>query len=681
MTPTITALLFSLWVSAPSVDTAISRARAAEASGDFAAAAANYKWAAAHDAQLSKFLRYRALRALLQSEDANPDEVDALAAHAAQWGYAGSALAATLADARRRGGLPGVELLQVTLDSEDHDDVCALLTERIAGHLGEGHEVPAELVDVHHGECSDATIASFAEATGHTPSNEARVRRADRLHGQVRFIAAAEELSKLGDLAKLEPESLRCRAWFRKGRVMYRLRKRRAESEPAFAKVADQCNGDGERSLRRRALYAVGKRRFELDDLPTAKTRFETLLADFPDASHADDAVFYLARVARGQKDRKRELELLDIAAAKYPDGDMFGEIVWEVLEQHYRAGDWQKFVDAVDAVKRPDHDGMYYSQGRLEYFTGQALMKLNKKAEGKERWKQAWSKYPWSFYGYLSRMRLGKLGELPPDPEAAPDGKAPWLDARSWHAGPLGRLTTHDVGFASEFAAAFEAADDEQRWQLAWVYDRAGQYHVSHNIVRRAIGGRPWLDPLPARRLQWELAWPDPFGPQVEEAVAAENTQAGKGPQVRPALPRSIMREESSFIEDIESYAGALGLMQLMPRTALGHDDDVNGPATPERLKTAAVNIRVGADHIFWLARRFDGHPALMVAAYNAGSGRIEKWMKEFGNDDIALFVEDIPSLQTRGYTKRVIGSYAAYQWLRHPEQPLDDRILGAAK
>jgi soluble lytic murein transglycosylase len=138
-------------------------------------------------------------------------------------------------------------------------------------------------------------------------------------------------------------------------------------------------------------------------------------------------------------------------------------------------------------------------------------------------------------------------------------------------------------------------------------------------------------------------------------------------------------MREESSFIEDIESYAGALGLMQLMPRTALGHDDDIPGDATPDRLKTAEINVRVGADHLFWLAKNFDDHPVLIAAAYNAGSGALRKWIKRYPSDDIALFVEDIPPLQTRDYTKRVIGSYIAYRILNG--ESVDPRIAAPPK
>ena len=681
MTPSIIALLLGVWISAPDVDTALQRALAAEAAGDFGAAASNYQWAAAHDAQLSRFLRYRALRALLQTEQPSQARVDALAEGAASWGYAGSALAAVTADARRGGGLPKAALLRVALDSPDDDVVCEFITTQLTARIAGEGEVPPELIDIHHGECSDVVVPSFASQMKHEPTPEARLRRAERLYGQVRFTAASEELAALGDPEALSPEGLKCEVWFRTGRTLYRLLKRRSESEPAYRKVAEHCRGEDERTIRRQSLYAVGKRRFELGDMKASKPFFETLLADFPDASHADDAVFYLARIARAQKDRDREEELLALGAQKYTAGDMYPELVWEVLEVHYRAQKWQRFVEAVDAIERPDHDGYYYSQGRLEYFTAQALLKLGRAEEAKSRWKLAWSKYPWSFYGYLSRMRLAKLGEPPPDPEVVPDATPPWLDNRPWHAGPLGRLSQTAPELAAEFATAFRPQTDEQRWQLAWVYDRAGRYEVSHNIVRRSIDGRPWTEPLDARLAQWQLAWPDPFKELVTAAMAAEGEQAGKGEQVDPALPSAIMREESSFIEDIESYAGALGLMQLMPRTALAHDDDIEGDATPQRLKTAEINVRVGADHIYWLARRFDGHPVLMVAAYNAGSGRISKWLREHANDDIALFVEDIPVLQTRDYTKRVIGSYAAYQWLTKPGRSLDDRVLRPAK
>lgn len=676
------SLLATLWSVGPTVDESIERALAAEERGEYEVAATHYEWAAANDAQLTRFLRYRALEALLRSPTPDQARIDNLASSAVEWGYRGSALAAVRADAGRHGGVASATVLRAALKSStDRDAVCAELTEsltqRVTSGETNGAEVAAEVVDLQHGECSDTTVPSLAVAFKHAPSAAARVRRAERLNAQVRFIASVAELEELGDLDALAPD-LRCRAWFRLGRSIYRIRKRRAESERAYAKAAEACQGENPLH-RRQALYGIGTRHFDLGRLDQAKSAFTTLLTEFEDTSHADDAVFYLARIARAQKDATREQELLALAVEKFSDGDMFAELVWEVHEHLYRDGQYAEFVAAIDAVQRPPRDEQYFSQGRLEYFTAQALTKLGRTDEAYARMQSAWQLYPWSFYGYLSRMRLLKAGESVADPALDVESTPPWLASSGWRRGPLGRLSAHSAQLAASFAPAFTAADDTQRWQLSWVYDRAGNYPVSHNIVRRSIGGRPWGEPADARFVQWSIAFPDPFGTHVDAADRAEAAQHPKF-EVHRALPRAIMREESSFIEDVESYAGALGLLQLMPKTALGHDDDIEGRATPDRLKTAEVNVRVGVDHIYWLARRFDSHPVLMVAAYNAGSGAVGGWLRRYGDEDIAMFIEDIPALQTRDYTKRVIGSYAAYQWLLQPGEPLDDRVLGPA-
>jgi soluble lytic murein transglycosylase len=215
------------------------------------------------------------------------------------------------------------------------------------------------------------------------------------------------------------------------------------------------------------------------------------------------------------------------------------------------------------------------------------------------------------------------------------------------------------------------DTATARELWRLAYLHHRSGRYEFSHNVARRRISGRPWAHPTRGRLVRWSLAWPAPFFDLVRDAVRAEfrqnNEDRKKDDQivVHPALPSAIMREESSFIPAIESYAGALGLMQLMPATARFHDDDIDGEATDEKLRTPETNVRVGVDHLFWLAKLLDNHPVVIAVAYNAGIGNARKWLRRYDHDDIALWVESVPYLQARDYSKRVIGSYAAYQWL----------------
>lgn len=554
------------------------------------------------------------------------------------------------------------------LAGSDRESACDVI-EGFVRQRPDATSAPA-LANLQHGYCSDVERPSLAVELGHPVSTEMRIERADRLYGMVRFNAARDELDAIE--GNLEGE-LYCRAEFRRGRTVYRLRKRN-DAMTHYRNVVERCADYPD--LRIRGLYALGDRAFDTGRMGDCRDAFSQLLADYPGRSHADDAILYLGRVARSEGDAEAQLALVQRAIAEYSQGDMLHEIVWEYLEPVYRSGKYGAYLEQLGALGVPERDDQYFSQGRLDYFAARALLQLKRPKEGVERYKKILTAYPFSFYGYLAAMELKKAGE-PYTVEATADAPS-WVDG-TWYGRPEVRLLSAGLfDKAARLVEAGSADATDDRWRKAAVLHIAGRPWSSHNVVRRTIEGRPWAGEPTGRLVRWHLAWPHPFADAIDAAAVAEAAQ-NPTQEVRPALPAAIMREESSFIEAIESYAGALGLMQLMPRTALGHDDDIEGTATPERLKTARVNVRVGVDHLHWLAGRFDGHPVLMVSAYNAGAGATGKWLRRQPNDDIALFVEDIPYLQTRNYTKRVIGSYFAYQWLDGVEP--DTRVLRPAQ
>jgi soluble lytic murein transglycosylase len=131
------------------------------------------------------------------------------------------------------------------------------------------------------------------------------------------------------------------------------------------------------------------------------------------------------------------------------------------------------------------------------------------------------------------------------------------------------------------------------------------------------------------------------------------------------PNLLFAVMRVESIYHRQIVSYAGAVGLMQIMPRTGmliarkLGVEDfDVSDLLNPR------TNVEFAAWYLSSLLKRFDGRLPLAIAAYNGGPHNVRLWMRE-GNPDMPLdaFLERIPFDQTHRYVRRVLTHYAAYR------------------
>jgi soluble lytic murein transglycosylase len=112
---------------------------------------------------------------------------------------------------------------------------------------------------------------------------------------------------------------------------------------------------------------------------------------------------------------------------------------------------------------------------------------------------------------------------------------------------------------------------------------------------------------------------------------------------------------------------------MQLLPSTAapLARKAGIRRYST-RKLYEPETNIALGTSHLGSLLRRY-GKVELALAAYNAGGTRVDRWLKEFGQDDMAAFVERIPFSETRGYIKQVMSNRAIYSLLLSSAESAD--------
>jgi soluble lytic murein transglycosylase-like protein len=140
-------------------------------------------------------------------------------------------------------------------------------------------------------------------------------------------------------------------------------------------------------------------------------------------------------------------------------------------------------------------------------------------------------------------------------------------------------------------------------------------------------------------------------------------------GYRLDPSLIHAVIRAESGFDPDARSAKGALGLMQVMPDTARHVARLVEvAYAGEDWLLEPANNMAVGQAWLGRLAQTptVDGSLIHLLAAYNAGEGRLQRWLAgelAHAADDPLLFVESVPLVETRGYLKKVLGNLWAYQ------------------
>jgi soluble lytic murein transglycosylase len=130
------------------------------------------------------------------------------------------------------------------------------------------------------------------------------------------------------------------------------------------------------------------------------------------------------------------------------------------------------------------------------------------------------------------------------------------------------------------------------------------------------------------------------------------------------PALIAGVIYAESHFIDGRTSSAGAQGLMQLTPATAQYIAQKSGGTSfRVSDLGTPQVNIAYGAYYLKYLMKRYGDDVPLVLAAYNAGEGNVDKWIASARTKDKSLDINAIPFGETRSYVTKVIAARKEYR------------------
>lgn len=129
-------------------------------------------------------------------------------------------------------------------------------------------------------------------------------------------------------------------------------------------------------------------------------------------------------------------------------------------------------------------------------------------------------------------------------------------------------------------------------------------------------------------------------------------------------ALAFALIRQESAFTSDARSHAGALGLMQLMPRTARSVAHRIGIKYTGYYgLTDADTNLKLGMHHLSRVMHRYQGNPVLATAAYNAGEYRVKQWIPAQGSIDADIWTETLPFAETRNYVQNILYFATIYE------------------
>ena len=152
------------------------------------------------------------------------------------------------------------------------------------------------------------------------------------------------------------------------------------------------------------------------------------------------------------------------------------------------------------------------------------------------------------------------------------------------------------------------------------------------------------------------ELRFPVVYRDVVESASSRRG--------LSPAAVYALIRQESAFMPDARSSAGALGLMQIMPHTGRMLMRKAGRKLRRKsQLLSPSLNVDLGTRYIRSLLSKWGGSPVLATASYNAGPHRVRSWLPEKGEVEAAAWIDNIPFTETRRYVRRYLAYSTIYQ------------------
>ena len=426
---------------------------------------------------------------------------------------------------------------------------------------------------------------------------------------------------------------------------------------------------------------------------------FTKLTVSDPEADA--ERVFYLSQAYRSQKNEIAMLTAIENVAEKYPKSHWTDEALmaagnyyWVQLERPKAIGYYQRILDLFPAGKNAYNaewriawlaylEHQPYAGDKITVFlrkypisggADNALYWLGRNAErsgnpahARAFYRKASERFPTTYFGQYATLRLEALGpgeenlsdvlaQIPAAPPLRPfDEPIPASVADRWNRAQALRTIGFDASAELELKAAFVTTNSPRFLvEAAQAAFDQGHFAAGMNYGRLAVPS------FEARKFSevpvsvWKVLFPFPYESTLRREAERNDFD--------PMFAAGLIRQESTFQADVVSYANAIGLMQILPKTGRILAKQRKIRYTKASLFDPDINIQLGMLYIAGLTRSTGGLE-YAAAAYNAGEDRIALWKSERSYDEVPELVESIPFTQTRDYVQIVLRNASMYR------------------
>jgi len=421
-------------------------------------------------------------------------------------------------------------------------------------------------------------------------------------------------------------------------------------------------------------IYYLGECARRLSRIQEFRERAEELAETYPKSPWYEEALFSLGNFYLLKDQPEQYRKYYERAARAFPQGKYASKAHWKVcwrayldrdprahslLEEHIRSypksGTVSNAIYWLARLEEKENPGLAHllystiiERFPNYYYAGRAGERL--KANARLNKFAAPAKPGLQIPGYLTGLTNAR---------SLTEKQSPRVTALIARGATLHALGLGDLAAGELRTGDYRKADSH--WiglELARQYAERGQHHRALRSMKRYGFGYLRLPLDSVSREFWERLYPLPYAKQLRARAKPHNLD--------PYMVAGLIRQESEFNPTARSRAGALGLMQIMPRTGKGlaRRLGIQGFST-RQLRHADTSLRLGTFHFRQVHDQFARRIEYTLAAYNAGEHRVDEWVTWEDFAEAAEFVETIPFTETRGYVQAVLRNAAVYRAL----------------
>ena len=424
--------------------------------------------------------------------------------------------------------------------------------------------------------------------------------------------------------------------------VLYRLRKY-ADAAAQFDKVKSPAG------LAAAADYQRARAQVALGNTEEGRATLRAITTAYPKDTSAASALLLLADLATDENRDQDARQTLVALLRRFPTGRHATSARFRAGMIAYIQGDRKSAAAEFDSLVARDSGSTEALSAA--YWAGRSYAALGDKTHSAARWRSIIAKEPLSYYSVLAAKRLD-TALVAADRSPPNYGRVPAVDSAMNRVVAL-KDVGMDVEAGFENDRLFRDALSNPSRLVATAHALAGSDQASRSIAL----GRRAIDEIGRSAENYRL-----YFPVLERETLISSSKEN---DLDPVLVAALIRQESNFNPQATSPAGARGLMQLMPAVGKTVADSKGiAPWDPAMLYEPATNIKLGTAHLKGLAHKYT-EVVKVLAAYNAGESRVEKWSTKTGAGDPEVFTERIPFVETRDYVRAIMRNRAYYKAL----------------